>query len=114
MEVTKATIQNQNVDERVLSGRWFMPGDLTFFKKLSNETTHATSRYVMKDNVLQLQSIGLQYRFDQAVLRRALHCNAVILALNANDLLYLGSIKRERGTSYPYSRNVQASIKLSF
>lgn len=114
VEVTKATIQNQNVDERVLSQRWFTPGDLTFFKGLSNEATHATSRYVMKDNVLQLQSVGLQYRFDQDVLRRALLCNAIIIAINANDLLYLGSIKRERGTSYPYSRNVQASIKLSF
>ena len=114
VEVTKTTIQNQNVDERVLSQRWFQPGDITFFKGLSNEATHATSRYVMKDNVLQLQSVGLQYRFDQEVLRRQLHCNAIILAFNANDLLYFGSIKRERGTSYPYSRNFQASVKLSF
>lgn len=114
VEVTKAVIQQQNVDERVLSQRWFQPGDVTFFKGLSNEATHATSRYVMKDNVLQLQSAGLQYRWDTGWIRKAIGCNAVVFALNANDLLYFGSIKRERGTSYPYSRNVQASVKLSF
>lgn len=114
MEVTKATIQQQNVDERVLSDRWFNPGDVTFFKRLSNEATHATSRYVMRDNVLQLQSAGIQYRWDNDWIKKVIRCNAVIFALNANDLLYFGSIKRERGTAYPYSRNVMASVKLSF
>ena len=114
VEVTLNTIQEQNVDARVLSSRWFNAGDVTFFKGLSNEETHATSRYVMKDNVFQLQSVGVQYRFDSEKLRHALRCNALILALNMNDLLYFSSIKRERGTSYPYSRNIQASLKLSF
>ena len=114
VEVTKATIQQQNVDERVLSDRWFNPGDVTFFKRLSNEATHATSRYVMRDNVLQLQSAGIQYRWDNDWIKKVIRCNAVIFALNANDLLYFGSIKRERGTAYPYSRNVMASVKLSF
>lgn len=114
VEVTKSTIQDQNVDERVLSQRWFQPGDVTFFKGLSNEATHATSRYVMKDNMFQLQSVGIQYRLDTDAVRKALRCNAVILGLNASDLLYFSSIKRERGTTYPYSRNIQASVKLSF
>ncbi len=114
VEVTKSTIQDQNVDSRVLSQRWFNPGDVTFFKGLSNETTHATSRYVMKDKVLSLQSVGVQYRFDTPRLQRAIHCNSLILAVNMNDLLYFSTIKRERGTSYPYARNIQATVKLSF
>ena len=114
VEVTTSTISSQNVDERVLSQRWYNPGDVTFFKRLSNETTHATSRYVMEDNVLQLQSVGVQYRFDSQKLQRALRCNALTLALNMNDLFYLSTIKRERGTSYPYARNIQVSAKLSF
>ena len=114
VEVTLNTISEQNVDARVLGSRWFKPGDVTFFKGLSNEETHATSRYVMKDRMVQLQSFGIQYRFDGERLRRALRCNALTLALNMNDLLYFSSIKRERGTSYPYSRNLQASLKLSF
>lgn len=114
VEVTLSDLQNQNVDSRVLSSRWYEPGDVTFFKRLSNESTHATSRYVMKDNVFTLQSLGLQYRFDQQRLREAMHCNSVILALNMSDLLYFSTIKRERGTSYPYARNIQASLKLSF
>lgn len=114
VEVTLSTIQDQNVDHRVMSDRWFKPGDVTFFKGLSNEETHATSRFVMKDNVFQLSSIGLQYRFDQPALRKALHCNSLIVALNMSDLFYLSTIKRERGTGYPYSRNIQASLKLAF
>ena len=114
VEVTLNTISEQNVDARVLSSRWFKPGDVTFFKGLSNDDTHATSRYVMADKMLQLQSLGIQYRFDSEALRHALRCNALTLALNMNDLLYFSSIKRERGTSYPYSRNLQASLKLSF
>lgn len=114
VEVTLSTIQDQNVDGRVLSDRWFKPGDVTFFKGLSNEETHATSRFVMKDNTFQLQSLGVQYRFDGDKIRKTLRCNALTLALNMSDLLYFSTIRRERGTSYPYSRNVQASVKLSF
>ena len=116
VEVPISTIRTQNVDERVLSQRWFQPGDVTFFKRLTNneDAHHSTSRYVMKDNVLQLQTVGLQYRWDTDWIRKAIRCNAVIFAVNMNDLLYFSSIKRERGTSYPYARNLQASVKLSF
>lgn len=114
VEVTLSTIQSQNVDERVFSQRWFNPGDITFFRGLSNDATHATSRYVMKDNVFELQSLGLQYRFDQPELQKAIKCNALILALNMNELFYLSSIRRERGISYPFARNIQASLKLTF
>ena len=116
VEVARETIASQNVDERVLSERWFQPGDVTFFKRIEarESSNHTTSRYVMKDNVLQLQTVGLQYRWDTEWIRKAIRCNSIVFALNMNDLLYFSSIKRERGTSYPYSRNLQASVKLSF
>lgn len=114
VEVTESTIMNSNVDARVLSDRWFQPGDETFFKAISNDATRATSRFVMLDNNFTLQSVGAQYRFDSPMVRSMFHCNSIVLALNMNDLFYLSTIKRERGTSYPYSRNIQASLKLSF
>ena len=38
------------------------------------------------------------------------------LSLNANlsDIFYISSIKRERGTSYPFSRNPNFSVSVSF
>lgn len=114
VEVTTTDIMNHNVDSRVLSDRWFSPGDVTFFKKLSNTETKATSRYVMKDNVLEMSSISLMYRWDTEALRKALHCNAVIFGINMSDLFHWSSIKRERGTDYPYARNIQGSVKFSF
>ena len=114
VEVTKATIQNRNVDERVLSQRWFEAGDVVFFKALSNTSTYATSRYVMDDNVLELQSVSLQYKLHNNWLLNHFKLQTVIFGINANDLVYWGSIKQERGTSYPFARNVQASVKLMF
>ena len=114
VEVTLNTIQNQNVDSRVLSDRWFEPGDVTFFKKLSNTPTRATSRYVMKDDVLELSSISIMYRWDTEKIRNFLHCNSIVFGINMSDLFHWSSIKMERGTSYPYARNIQGSVKFSF
>lgn len=114
VEVTTTDIMNHNVDSRVLSDRWFNPGDVTFFKRLSNMETKATSRYVMKDNVLEMSSISLMYRWDTEPIRKALRCNAVIFGVNMADVFHWSSIKRERGTDYPYARNIQGSVKFSF
>lgn len=114
VEVTLNDLTQENVDERVLSSRWYQAGDVVFFKKLSNTNTKASSRYVMDDNVLELQSVSLQYKLKSNYLLRAFKLNSMIFGLNLNDLVHWGSIKMERGTSYPYARNVQASIKLLF
>jgi hypothetical protein len=114
VEVTKSTIQNQNVDERVLTSRWYQPGDVVFFRKLGSVGTKATSRYVMDNNVLELQSVSLQYKLKNDWLQKNCKLQTVIFQVNMNDLFHWGSIKMERGTSYPFARNIQGSIKLMF
>lgn len=114
VEVTLSDIQEKNVDERVLSSRWYEAGDVVFFKKLSNTSSKATSRYVMDDNVLELQSVSLQYKLKSTWLLKNFHLNSAIIGINMNDLFHWGSVKMERGTSYPYARNIQASVKLLF
>jgi hypothetical protein len=39
---------------------------------------------------------------------------SITFGLNCNDLVHWGSVKQERGTSYPYARNILGSIKLLF
>jgi TonB-linked SusC/RagA family outer membrane protein len=114
VEVTTNTLTTSNVDKRVYTDRWMNPGDVTFFKGFSNETTRATSRFVMDDRVLELQSASLQYRWDSDWVRRKLGVQSIIYAINASDLCHWSSVKMERGTSYPYARNIQGSIKLMF
>lgn len=114
VEVTKDVIQKENVDRRVLENRWLQAGDVTFFKKISTNETKATSRYVMDDNVLELQSVSLQYKWTGESLRRILPLQSVIFAINANDLFYWSSVRVERGTDYPFARNIQASMKVMF
>ena len=114
VEVTLTDLKNSNVDERVLSQRWYKPGDLTFFKKLSALDTRASSRYVMDDNVFELQSISLQYRWDTPGLKKAIGANSIIFGVNMSDIFHFSTIKMERGISYPFARSVQGSVKLSF
>ena len=114
VEVTIYDIQEKNVDERVLSSRWYVAGDVVFFKKLSDASSKATSRYVMDNNVLELQSVSLQYKLKHPWLLKTFHLNSAIFAVNMNDLFHWGTVRMERGTSYPYARNIQASVKLLF
>ena len=114
VEVTINALKSQNVDRRALTDRWMKPGDVTFFKGYSEDATRATSRFVMKDNVLELSSASLQYRWDSKWLKQVMRMQSVVFSLNASDLFHWGSIKQERGVNYPYARNIQGSVKLLF
>lgn len=116
VEVSNTTIGRQNVDERVLMDRWMKPGDVTFFRNFNDATAtiHATSRYVFNDRVLELQSASLQYRWNNDWLHRYTGLESLVFAINASDLFYWSSVKYERGTSYPYARNVQGTVTLTF
>ena len=114
VEVTLNTLTQRNVDERVLTSRWFQEGDVVFFRKLGATTSKASSRYVMDNNVLELQSVSLQYKLHTDWLKNHLKLQSAIFAINMNDLFHWGTIRMERGTSYPFARNIQASVKLLF
>lgn len=114
VEVSTGTIAHKNVDERVLSDRWMQPGDNTFFRGFTYNDTRATSRYVFDDRVLTLQSASLQYRWNTDWLRNNTGLESVLFGINANDLFYWSSVKYERGTNYPYARNVQGTVTFTF
>ena len=114
VEVSTYDIMKQNVDRRALTDRWMKPGDVTFFKGYSNKETRATSRFVMKDNVLELASASLQYRWDNKWIRKMMNVQSITFGINTSDLFHWGSIKQERGINYPYARNIQGSVKFLF
>ncbi|MDE5612639.1 MAG: hypothetical protein K2I90_11560, partial [Odoribacter sp.] len=59
-------------------------------------------------------SASLQYRWDSDWVRKQLHLNSVTFGVNMNDLFHWSSTRLERGTDYPFARNIQGSIKILF
>ncbi len=114
VEVSNITIRNRNVDSRVFTDRWQKPGDVAFFKGYSNESTRASSRFVMDDNWFEIQSIGVQYRWANETLRKIARLQSVTFGLNMSDVWHFSNIKYERGTQYPFARNVKGTITLLF
>ncbi len=114
VEVTKSSLTTSNVDRRVYEDRWMKPGDVVFYKGFSDEATRATSRFVMPDNVLELSTVSLQYRWDSNWVKKYMKAQSVTFSLNVNDLFHWSSTKLERGTDYPFARNVQASVRFLF
>jgi len=104
-----------NVDARVYTGRWQYPGDQAFFKSLNVTTaTQMTSRFVQDANTLTCQDINLQYDFKSPKLTKLTGISVLTLSASMDDLFYLSTIKRERGTDYPFSRNLSFGVSAIF
>ena len=114
VEVGRTTLMGQNVDARALYERWMKPGDVVAFKGYDENDTRATSRFVMKDNVLEVNSVSLQWKWDTDWVKKNLGATSVTFGVNMSDLWYWSTVKQERGTSYPFARNIQGSIKFLF
>lgn len=104
-----------NADRRVLYDRWKQPGDLAAYKSVKDFTkTRATTRFLFKDNAFYGSSLNLGYEFPTEWTRKHLHLEYLSLNGNVEDLFYWSTIKRERGTDYPFSRKVSFSIMARF
>ncbi|UKJ09273.1 SusC/RagA family TonB-linked outer membrane protein [Solitalea lacus] len=110
-----------NADERVITERWKQPGDHSSFKSLiadgskGLQQTNATSRFVQKNDFLDLASLTVGYNIP-ASLRwvKAAHLSAPKIMVTQNNLIHLGTIKNERGTSYPFSRSLSFGLSTNF
>lgn len=115
---------NFNVDKRVLSGRWLVPGQQALFKRLGTfqptgslrsfpEKTRATTRFVQDLDELDLAAINVYYDFNDKILDE-LGLHRLRFSLNVNEVAKLSSITIERGTQFPFSRTVSYSLLATF
>ena len=113
-KVENTTLET-NVDRRVFSGRWAKAGDVAPFKAMKGDSsvTKPTSRFVQKNDVLNLSSATLYYEFPMRLIK-GLKLSRLRLSLYTNDIFTFSSIEIERGTSYPYARKFSFSINASF
>ncbi len=103
-----------NVDARVYDSRWQKPGDNAAFKGLLvTAFTNRTSRFVQDEKTLTLQNANFQYDVKSSFARK-LKMQTLSFAANMADLFYLSTVRRERGTIYPFSRQASLTINAMF
>ncbi|WP_303180254.1 SusC/RagA family TonB-linked outer membrane protein [uncultured Butyricimonas sp.] len=114
-EVENANIQYSNVDRRVLTDRWQNPGDIAPLKDIKDfrTATKPTSRFVQDDNELSLSALTLSYDFNTEFVKK-LYLQRLRLELSSNDLFRISTVRQERGTSYPFARSVNFSLRATF
>jgi len=103
-----------NVDSRALSQRWVNPGDHALYKNIADlTTTKVSSRFVQKENLIELQSVYLGYDFKKDFIRRA-GFQGLRASITMNDIFRTSSVEIERGIDSPFARNVSFSLLASF
>lgn len=111
----------RNADVRVFTERWKQPGDHAAFKGLvangatGLQQTNVTSRFVQKDNFLELASLTVGYNVPaNARWVKKARLSAPRIMITQNNLLRFGTIKTERGTAYPFARSFNLGLSTNF
>ncbi|MDO9679845.1 MAG: SusC/RagA family TonB-linked outer membrane protein, partial [Bacteroidales bacterium] len=113
-----------NVDKRVLSGRWQTPGQNAMFKRLGTfqyegdplarqEMTRATSRFVQNRNELTWGTATVYYDIPKFV-TDSWKIQRMRFSVYMNDILTISSIDIERGLNYPFARTVSCALSITF
>lgn len=103
-----------NVDTRVLTERWKKPGDVAKFKNIKDQSiTRPTSRFVQRENDLELKSIYLSYDAPASFYKQ-MHMQSLRFAIVLNDIFRASTITQERGLDYPFARTFTFSLSTRF
>lgn len=114
-KVENVDVNTSNVDVRVLNDRWNTPGVPAKYKGIANNTlTKATSRFVEDLNELNFASLNFGYDFSNLAFVRKSPLEYLKLTFNMNDVAYISTVKRERGTDYPFARNFSFTLSARF
>jgi hypothetical protein len=108
----------KNVDKRVLTETWQKPGDVVRYKanvtrRYAQVYTYASSRFVQDYNYVQLSSLSFQYEMPKKLIA-PLKMESLRWSFNMSDVFYWSSVKRERGTSYPYCHTFSLGLRANF
>lgn len=105
-----------NVDKRAFEERWKNINDIPPYLDIANadsRTSIHTSRFIEKDNTLEIKRIELAYEFKPETLRK-IGFKRLRLSVGANDPFRFSTIRLERGTAYPFSRGFSFSVSPTF
>ena len=103
-----------NADRRVLNNRWKEPGQHALYKNIKEyTTTYISSRFVQKENTLQLTSLSLSYDLNREWIRK-FGLNTMRLSFYMNDVFRASTVKNERGLDYPFQRSFVFGLNIGF
>jgi TonB-linked SusC/RagA family outer membrane protein len=113
--IENVDLLNYNADKRVLTDRWIEIGDITPLKDIADrsQATRPTSRFVQDEDYLNFNSLSVSWTFKDVTIKRW-DLNQVKLQFNMNDVAHLSTIKRERGTDYPFARTFDLLLGIYF
>ena len=77
------------------------------------KTTYISSRFVQKDNTVQLSTLSLSYEVNKAWISR-FGMNTLRLSFYMNDVFRASTVKNERGIDYPFQRSFVFGLNVSF
>lgn len=105
-----------NVDRRVFSDTWNAPGDLALYKHISSTptTTYASTRFIQRNNMLDLTSLSAYYDFKYCSWLQRIKLERLRLTFYMNDVFHLSTVKAERGLNYPYAHTFSFSLTATF
>ncbi len=102
-----------NIDARAYTERWKQPGDLSRYLKIGERDNFLSERFVEKKNELIISYVNLNYELTGKTLEK-LGLKRLNVGFGMSDLAHFSTIKLERGTSYPYSRNFSITLRPVF
>ena len=110
--ISSTALQN-NQDRRALYNRWQNVGDRAKYKGISlTESTPISSRFVMKNDYISLESIRVGYEFPERWLKKV-RVSGMTFSAYMNQICRISSIKDERGIDYPFARSVSFSLSIN-
>ena len=112
--IESVDLYNYNADKRVLTDRWKKIGDRSPLKDIADRGAYSrpTSRFVQDNNFIDFNSLTLSYNLMNDFIKK-LNLSRVKLQFTMNNVAHISSIKRERGTSYPFARNFDFTLSVS-
>ena len=113
--VESVDLYNYNADKRVFMDRWKQIGDLTPFKDIASRVyvSRPSSRFLQKNNFVEFNSLSVGYTEREGWVRE-MGLTSVKLTFQMNDVARISTVKRERGTSYPFARNFDLTLGIIF
>lgn len=103
-----------NVDARAFTDRWKQPGDHSRYLGIQNtESAHYSERFVEKQNELYISSLQVTYELP-ARLITGFGLRRLTVGLGLSDVGRITTVRYERGTSYPYCRNINFIFRPTF
>jgi TonB-linked SusC/RagA family outer membrane protein len=105
-----------NVDKRAYDLGWTGPGSVSPYRRITSgepTPTQLTSRFVQRDNNIQLSSVNLSYQFKTPFVKR-LGLQNLTVSATTNNLANFSTIAIERGTDNPFAREYTFGLSARF